>query len=139
MSKISRALEELKSRSMAPSKDDAGEQFKTFEAASRELSQLTRKIGENIVNLTSDEARTEPFTLQEILDNMSETLAAFVPPTDGATESNDPIILLLNKLRDLAGQLDGLDSISSNLSRIVEFERGAFPWIARSEELKYQA
>ncbi|KAJ5221032.1 uncharacterized protein N7469_009919 [Penicillium citrinum] len=136
MSKISRALEELKSRSMAPPKDDAEQPFKSFEASSRELSQLTRQLGENIVNLTSDEGRTERFSLQEILDNMSQTLAALVPSTDGPTEANDPIILLLNKLRDLAGQLDALDSISSNLSRIVEFERGPFPWIARSEELK---
>lgn len=134
--KISRALEELRSRSMAPLREDADESFKSFETASRELSGATRKLGENIVSLTSDESRTEPFTLQELVDNMSQSLAASLPSTEEPTESNDPILLLLNKLRDLAGQLDGLDSISSNLSRTVEFERGAFPWIARAAELK---
>lgn len=136
MGKISRALEDLRSRSMAPSREDADEPFKNFETASRELSQLVRKLGENVVNLISDEGRTEPFTLQEILGSMSQTFTAFASSTDGSEDSNDPIILLLNMLRDLGGQLDGLDSISSNLSRAAEFERGAFPWIARAEELK---
>ncbi|KAJ5387498.1 hypothetical protein N7509_010039 [Penicillium cosmopolitanum] len=134
--KISRALEELRSRSMAPLREDADEPFKNYETATRELSQLTRKLAHNIVVLTSDESRTEPFALQEILDSMALSFAGIVVSEDGPQDPNDPILLLLNKLRDLGGQLDGLDSISSNLSRTVEFERGAFPWIARAEELK---
>jgi dynactin 1 len=121
---------------MAPSRDEADGPFKNVETFTRELSEMTRKLGYNVVNLISDEGRTEPFTLQEILDSMSQTFAAVAPSTGDSNESNDPILLLLNKLRDLGGQLDELDSISSNLSRTVEFERGAFPWIARAEELK---
>ncbi|KAJ5755471.1 hypothetical protein N7533_005014 [Penicillium manginii] len=134
--KISRALEDLRSRSMAPVREDADEIFKNYEGATRELSQMTRKLAHGIVVLTSDESRTEPFALQEILDSMAQSLAGIVTSEDGAQDPKDPILLLLNRLRDLGGQLDGLDSISSNLSRTVEFERGAFPWIARAEELK---
>ncbi|KAJ5647070.1 hypothetical protein N7490_003442 [Penicillium lividum] len=135
MSKIHRALEHLRSRSLVLS-EQANEPFKTTEDCARGLSELARKLGEAVLSLTSDEGRAEPYTLQEILDSMSQVSTAFVQGSDNPTEGNDPLSLLVNKLRDLASQLDELDSISTDLSRTTEFERGPLPWIARAEELK---
>lgn len=134
MGKISRSLEDLRSRSLAPSKE-ADEPFKKAEDTTRGLSEFARQLGENILLLTtSDEGRTEPFTLEEILESMSQVSAPFTDPE--SSESNDSLSLLVNHLRDMSGQLEELDSISSDLSRTTEFERRAFPWITRSEELK---
>ncbi|KAJ5923675.1 hypothetical protein N7454_008920 [Penicillium verhagenii] len=135
MGKIYRAVEDLRSRSLVLS-EQADEPFKKTEVFTRGLSELARKLGEAVLSLTSDEGRVEPYTLQEILDSMSQAATAFLQGSDTPTEGNDPLVLLLNKLRDLTSQLDELDSISSDLSRTTEFERGAFPWIARAAELK---
>ncbi|KAJ6008372.1 hypothetical protein N7540_012348 [Penicillium herquei] len=135
MGKIYRALEDLRSRSLALSKQ-ADEPFKQTEAFTHELSELSRKLGGAVLSLTSDEGRVEPYTLKEMLDSMSQACAEFTQGSESPVESNDPFSLLLNKLRALAGQMDELDSISTDLSRTSEFERGAFPWIARADELK---
>lgn len=135
MGKIYRAVEDLRSRSLALS-DKADEPFKNAETFTRDLSDLTRKLGEGVVGLISEEGREEPATLEDILDSMSRTAAAFAQDTESATEANDPVSLLSNKLRDLTVQLDELDGISNDLSQTAEFERGAFPWIARADELK---
>jgi dynactin 1 len=135
MGKISRSLEDLRTRSLALSQD-AEEPFRKTEAYTKGLSELTRKLGENVANLTSDEGRTDPYTLEEILESMSLTFGDSVQSADGRSENNDPISLMSNKLRDVGSQLDELDTISTDLSRTAEFERGANPWIARSEELK---
>ncbi|KAJ6073186.1 hypothetical protein N7467_011271 [Penicillium canescens] len=135
MGKISRSLDDLQSRSLALPKE-ADEPFKNAETSTKQLSEFTRALGENIVSLTSDEGRTEAFSLEEILDCLSQASASFASSSETSEESNDPVSLLLNKLRDLSGQFEELDHISSDLSRTTEFERGANPWIARAEELK---
>ncbi|KAJ5292720.1 uncharacterized protein N7443_008673 [Penicillium atrosanguineum] len=135
LGKISRSLEDLRTRSLALSRD-ADEPFRKTEKCTQGLSDLTRKLGENVTNLTSDEGRTDLYTLQEILESMSLAFTDSVPSADSISENSDPVSLLINKLRDIGSQLDELDSISSDLSRTAEFERGANPWIARSEELK---
>ncbi|KAJ5093606.1 hypothetical protein N7456_009467 [Penicillium angulare] len=135
MGKISRALEDLRARSLVLPQQ-ADEPFQKTEIFTRELSELSRKLGEAVVNLTSDDGRVEPYTLQEILDSMSQASTAFAQGSENANENSDPLSLLVNKLRELGGQLDELDAISTDLSRATEFERGAHPWTARSEELK---
>jgi dynactin 1 len=135
MGKISRSLDDLQSRSLALPKE-ADEPFRNAEISAKQLSEFARALGENIVGLTSDEGRTEAFSLEEIIDCLSQVSASFVPSSESPEESNDPVSLLLSKLRDLNGQFEELDHISSDLSRTTEFERGANPWIARAEELK---
>ncbi|KAJ5584384.1 uncharacterized protein N7459_004184 [Penicillium hispanicum] len=135
MGKICRAVEDLRSRSLALSKD-SDEPFRKTEGSTRVLSDLSRKLGESVLALTSDEGRTEPYTPEEILESMSQASTAFVQSSDAPSENNDPITLLVSKLRDVGNHLDELDPVASDLSRTTEFERGAFPWIARAEELK---
>ncbi|KAJ5679206.1 hypothetical protein N7462_007450 [Penicillium macrosclerotiorum] len=135
MGKICRALDDLRSRSLALSQD-SDEPFKKIEIFTKTLSELARKLGGNIVTLTSDESRTEPYTLHEVLETMSQAMATASQSSEGSTESDDPLSSLINKLREIGAYIEELDSISADLSRTIEFERGAFPWISRSEELK---
>ncbi|KAJ5173435.1 Dynein associated protein [Penicillium capsulatum] len=135
MGKVGRSLEDLRSRSLALSKE-ADEPFITIERSTRGLAQLTRSLGESMLRLTSDEARNEPYTLEEILDTMSQVVSASGQAFDPPPESNEPISFLISRIRDIACQLDQLDSIASDLSRTSEFERAPVPWIARSAELK---
>lgn len=133
--KIYRAVEDLRSRSLALTTDSITP-FKNTESSTRQLSDLSRKLGESILAVTSDEGRTEPYTLEELLEGMSEASTAFLQSSDAPTQSLDPITSLINLLRDVGSQLEELDAVASDLSRTTEFERGAFPWIARAEELK---
>lgn len=132
--KVGRSLEDLRSRSLALSQEADGP-FRKIETSTCELAHLTRGLGENMLRLTSDEARNEPYTLKEVLDAMSQAISTSKQPLD-PPEPDDPISLLCGRLRDIASQLDQLDSVASDLSRTFEFERGGFPWIARSAELK---
>ncbi|CAI7585110.1 unnamed protein product [Penicillium bialowiezense] len=134
MGKISRALDDLRSRSLALSKE-SDEPFKKVEQDTRDLLDFARKVGESLVILTSDEGRIETYSPQEVLDSMSQAAVPFASP-ENPEDSNDPVSLLFTKLRAIGEQFEELASISSDLSRTTEFERGAFPWIARSAELK---
>ncbi|KAJ5129777.1 uncharacterized protein N7515_005816 [Penicillium bovifimosum] len=135
MGKICRSLDDLRSRSLALPKE-ADEPFKRIESETKRLSEFARKLGENLVILTSDEGRTEPFTPEEILSCMSQVSASFISSTENADETNDPVSVLFTKLREVGDQFEDLDSTSSDLSHTTEFERGAFPWVARAAELK---
>lgn len=134
MGKISRALDDLRSRSLALS-NESDEPFKKVEQDTKHLLNFARKIGESLSSLTSDEARTEPFSPQEILDSISQVAVSFASP-ETPDDSNDPVSLLFVRLREIGEQLEELAYISSDLSRTTEFERGAHPWIARAAELK---
>ncbi|KAJ5189169.1 Dynein associated protein [Penicillium cf. griseofulvum] len=135
MGKVSRSLDDLRSRSLALPKE-ADEPFKKIENETRQLSELARKLGENLVILTSDEGRTEPFSPAEILDCMSQAVVSFASSSETSDKSNDPVSLLFTRLREVGDQFEALDSISSDLSHTTEFERAAFPWVARAAELK---
>lgn len=135
MGKIYRSVDELRSRSLALPIDTAGP-FNKAEEATKELSELSRQLGENILLLVTEEGRTEPFTLEEALNNMSQTSIAFVQSAEPGTENDDAMSALVNRLRSIAGYLEELDSVSSDLSITSEFEKRAHPWIARAEELK---
>ncbi|KAF7182186.1 hypothetical protein CNMCM7691_001665 [Aspergillus felis] len=135
LGKVYRALEDLRSRSLSLSQDVAGP-FKSAEEAAKELSALARQLGENLAILISDEARTEPLTIEEASKTMSETSTAHCQPSETGSESNDTMFLLYNRLRTLGGLLEELDAVSSDLSITTEFERRPAPWIARAAEIK---
>jgi dynactin 1 len=135
MGKISRSLDDLRARSLALPKE-ADAPFRKIENETKQLSEFARKLGESLVILTSDEGRTEPFTPEEILGCMSQVSASFISSSGNPDETNDPVSVLFTRLREVGDQFEELDSISSDLSRTTEFERGAFPWVARAAELK---
>lgn len=133
--KIVRSLDELKSRSLALS-DDAGPSFEKAERATKDLSDFARQLGENILELTSEEGRVEPFTYAEILDNMSQTTTSLFQPSGVDKESSDALSYFMTKIRALGTLLEDLNSLSTDLSKVTEFERHQAPWIGRSKELK---
>ncbi|GLB06635.1 hypothetical protein AtubIFM57258_001946 [Aspergillus tubingensis] len=135
MGKINRSLEDLRSRSLALSQDVVGP-FKQAEEAAKDLSDLTRQIGENIVFLIIDESRTQPLSLEEALNTMSQISTLYAQPSETGSESSDTMFLIGNRLRSLGGLLEELDSITSDLSITTEFERRPSPWTVRSAELK---
>ncbi|OJJ96503.1 hypothetical protein ASPACDRAFT_63424 [Aspergillus aculeatus ATCC 16872] len=135
MGKIYRSLEELRSRSLALSPDVAGP-FKQAEEAAKDLSALTRQLGETIVIIIIDESRTEPLSLEEALKTMSQISTLYAQPSETGSESSDATSLISNRLRSLGGFLEELDSITSDLSITSEFEKRPSPWTIRAEELK---
>ncbi|KAE8355271.1 dynein associated protein-domain-containing protein [Aspergillus coremiiformis] len=135
MGKVHKALEDLRSRSLALSHDVAGP-FKKTEEAAKELSELTRHLGENVALLISDESRTELLTLEEATKSMSQVSTLYAQPSESGSECSDTMSFIANRLRSLGGSLDELDSISSDLSITSEFERLPSPWIVRASELK---
>ncbi|PLB55795.1 dynactin [Aspergillus steynii IBT 23096] len=135
MGKVNRSLEDLRSRSLSLSQDVSGP-FKKTEEAAKELAELTRHLGENIVHLLSDESRTEPLSLEEASRNMSQISTLYAGPSESGSESSDTMSFIFNRLRSLGGNLEELESISSDLSITSEFEKHPNPWIARAAELK---
>ncbi|KAL5001264.1 dynein associated protein-domain-containing protein [Aspergillus recurvatus] len=130
--KINRAIDDLRSRSLVLSHDACGP-FKQAEDAAKDLSSLSRQMGENIVLLLTDDSRAEPISLQEVLRNMSQISALY---QSEAAENNEGMSLIFTMLRSLSGTLEELGSISSDLSITSEFEKRPSPWIARAAELK---
>ncbi|KAL2825200.1 dynein associated protein-domain-containing protein [Aspergillus cavernicola] len=135
MGKINRAVDDLRSRSLALSQDACGP-FKQAEDSAKDLSSLSRQLGENIVVLFSDESRAEPLSLPEIVKNMSQISALYAQSSEGGNEDNDAMSFIFTMLHGLGGTLEELGSISSDLSITSEFEKRPSPWIARSAELK---
>ncbi|KAB8235503.1 putative dynactin [Aspergillus alliaceus] len=135
MGKVHKALEDLRSRSLALSSDVAGP-FKKTEEAAKDLSVLARHLGESIALIVSDESRTEPLTLEEATRNMSQVSTLYARPSESGSECSDTMSFIANRLRSLGGSLEELDSISTDLSITSEFERLPSPWIVRASELK---
>ncbi|KAL4803491.1 dynein associated protein-domain-containing protein [Aspergillus unguis] len=129
--KINRAVDDLRSRSLALSQDACGP-FKQAEDAAKDISSLARQMGENIVVLFSDESRAEPLSLQEVLTSMSQISTMY--QSEGG--ESDGMSTIFAMLRSLSGTLEELGSISSDLSITTEFEKRPSPWISRSAELK---
>jgi dynactin 1 len=133
--KVTRSLEELRSRSLCLTKACAAP-FEKTERAAKDLSELVRLLGQGIVVITSDEGRAEPITYSEILASMSQTAVSLFQPSGTTSDANDALALVGNKLRTLAGYLEDIAAASSDLSQTVEFERQPAPWISRAKELK---
>ncbi|OAX81109.1 hypothetical protein ACJ72_04554 [Emergomyces africanus] len=135
--KITRYLDDLKSRCLALTGDSA-DPFEKCEGAAKELAELARQLGENIVSLTEEEGRIEPVTYAEIAANMSQTAMSLLQPSAAAVESedNNALSIVAYKLRILGSYLEEASNASSDLTRTVEFERHPAPWTLRAQELK---
>ncbi|KAL2811042.1 dynein associated protein-domain-containing protein [Aspergillus granulosus] len=134
MGKIRRAVSDLQARSLALSHDACGI-FKQAEESAKDLSSLSRQLGENIAVLFSDESRAGPITLPEILSNMSQ-ISNLYQSSEVGSENTDAMSSIFTMLHGLSGTLEELGSVSSDLSITSEFEKRPSPWIARAAELK---
>ncbi|KAL2851993.1 dynein associated protein-domain-containing protein [Aspergillus pseudoustus] len=134
MGKIRRAVSDLQARSLALAQDACGP-FKQAEVSAKDLSTLSRQLGESIAVLFSDESRAEPIALPEILTSMSQ-ISNLYQSSDAGSESTDAMSSIFTMLHGVSGTLEELGSISSDLSITSEFEKRPSPWIARAAELK---
>ncbi|KAH0562008.1 hypothetical protein GP486_003290 [Trichoglossum hirsutum] len=128
--KILKSLDDLKSRSLSLMPDTLST-FEQCENAAREVAFYSRRLGENLFKLLSEEGRTDQFTYDEILENMGSTTEAVL----GAGE-NDAFAAFNSRLRSLTNILLELGSLASDLEMTVEFERSLAPWVTRAHELK---
>lgn len=129
--KVVRAVEELKTRSLALP-FDSRDSFEHVEASTKELASLARKIG-NILHslLTQDEGRTEPFTHADI----QNTIHQAVLETTSISES-DIFAAYQSKLRAVLSDICELIAATDDLGHTQEFDVSAAPWKLRSQELK---
>lgn len=135
MSKVTRSLDELTERSLALS-EACGESFEKAEQAAKELSELARGFGADILQLLGEEGRLEPMTYPEVVATMSRTVASILQPSSGEFDGGDALSFFGAKLGKLGGHVEETSSLSSDLSQTVEFERRQSPWIARAKELR---
>ncbi|KAH9898697.1 CAP-Gly domain-containing protein [Xylariomycetidae sp. FL2044] len=130
VSKAVRSLEDLRARSLALTPDTA-EVFEQCETASRELAEMSRKIGSDLHALMAEEGRAEPYTYSEVQSTVHRTVM-----TAFSSAETDLFSTYLSKLRVLAGQVSDLAAVCADLSQTQEFERNPAPWTLRAQELK---
>ncbi|EEQ30676.1 hypothetical protein McanMca71_000633 [Microsporum canis] len=134
-SKVTRSLEELRTRSLALT-EECKETFESTEQAAKETSALTQLIGNSFLRLIDDDDRTEPFTYPEVLTGMADAISSIPGGSPGESVTSDALAVIANKLRLLTGYVDETSNLSSDLSQTVEFDRRQSPWVARSKMLK---
>ena len=128
--KVVRALDELKSRSLSLGVETL-ESFVQCGEAAEELAMYARTIGLDLFQFLSEEGRREPFTNSEVQTKMYQTTSSLF----GVAET-DLFATFNSKLRKLISSLLDLGSLTSDLEMTVEFERSPAPWLLRSQELK---
>lgn len=131
--KVARALEDLKTRSLSLP-EDTFSSFETSEQAAKRLADLSKNIGDDVVQKVGEEGRTEPLTYHDFLGCMVRNLSS--NGTSNEAESNDAIIIFTNGLKDLSTQLEELTNLAGDLSITTEFERRTAPWIERAQHLE---
>ncbi|KAM0427019.1 hypothetical protein ACHAPT_007917 [Fusarium lateritium] len=129
--KAVRALEDLRTRSLSVL-PDTSEAFEQCCEATQELADLARQIGLGLHQLlTSDEARTEPFTYVEVQSTVHKTVLAV-----STSNESDLFSSYLAKLRTVTTQITDLASLATDLDQVQEFDVAPAPWRLRSQELK---
>lgn len=133
--KVGRALQDLRSRSLALSGDHLGA-FENAERAGREIAEFSRRLGEDVLAALNEEGRSEEYALAEVHKIMSTSTISFFQRSAIQPSTEDALSILTAKIRSLYTQLEELTSLSSDLSRAMEFERQPAPWFLRAQELK---
>jgi dynactin 1 len=128
--KAVRGLEDLKSRSLSLTHDTA-DAFHECEAAVAELDLFTRRAGEELYALLSEETRTEPFTHDDVRDAIARVTQAVFNQSE-----SDPFTVFASKLHLVTDRVADLAATATDLDLTAEFERRPAPWIVRAEELK---
>ncbi|TDZ23156.1 Dynactin, 150 kDa isoform [Colletotrichum orbiculare MAFF 240422] len=128
--KAVRALQDLKSRSLALPQETKESFEQSLDAASQ-LSALAREIGSDLHLLLHEEGRAEAYTYREVQDAIAKATVKVV-----SSSESDLFSAYLSRLRTLTSQISDLAALSSDLSQTQEFEVSAAPWKLRSQDLK---
>lgn len=129
--KVVRAVEELKTRSLALPVDSR-DSFEHVEASTKELASLARKIGNSLHSLlTQDEGRTEPFSHADIQNTIHQAVLEAT-----SIGESDIFAVYQSKLRAVLSDIGDLVSATEDLGHTQEFDVNPAPWKLRSQELK---
>lgn len=128
--KAVREIEDLRARSLSLVPDTI-ESFEQCEAATRQLAEYTRHVGNDLFTVLHEEGRAEPYTYVEVQSTIYQTTSNTL-----SADESDLFSTYNNKLKLLNNQLIDLSTLTSDLEMTQEFERATAPWILRSEELK---
>jgi dynactin 1 len=111
--------------------------FLQVENAAKELTYLVRRSGEAVLSQASGTERTQPFTICEILDVITNSVKAFVSPGSAVQyDGGDGISYIGTVVQQLHANIDQMQYTAADLSNTAEFEKRPAPWIIRSKEVK---
>ena len=129
-SKVARALEDLKARSLSLA-PDTSEAFDLCETGTQELVDMARRIGLELHQLLHEEGRTEPYTYAEV-----QACVQKLAQTVFNSSESDLFSTYMTKLRVVTSQISDMAALAGDLNQTQEFERTPTPWLLRSRELK---
>ncbi|KAK1826324.1 dynactin subunit 1 [Podospora conica] len=129
-SKVARALEDLKARSLSLT-PDTSEAFDLCETGTQELVDMARRIGLELHQLLHEEGRTEPYTYAEV-----QTCVQKLAQTVFNSSESDLFSTYLTKLRVVTSQISDMAALAGDLNQTQEFDSTPHPWLLRSRELK---
>ncbi|KAF1808791.1 hypothetical protein P152DRAFT_443203 [Eremomyces bilateralis CBS 781.70] len=134
VSKVVRALQDLKARSLSLKPDSTELLFSKSESATSAISKYAQQLGHSASSLLHVEGRTEPLHFSDVASLMRKTAASFYAlSTESA--SDNPLQPIISNLRTLVDSLSTLSPLATDLSQADEFERPSPPWVLRSNEL----
>ena len=129
-SKVVRALEDLKTRSLSLA-PDTFEAFEQCESVTQELADIARRVGLEVHQFLHEEGRPEPYTYAEV----QSCIFKLAQSAFNSSES-DLFSTYMTKLRLATNQISDIAALSTDLTQAQEFDRSPAPWILRSRELK---
>lgn len=127
--KTVKSLEDLRSRSLSL-KPDTWPAFERCEIAAKELSEYTRKLGEDAFSLIHDEGGDSQPTFSDVSATLRRTTESTFDTTEPA-----PLHVFASKLRVVSESLAALHTTSTDLTQAIEFERAPPPWVLHSQQL----
>lgn len=129
--RVIHSISELKARSMSVVMDTS-EAFEHCKNSTMSLAALARQLGEHILAMVASEIE-EDVTSRT---NLRNAFSNFKSPILEETTTQSPLPAMDSRLRIITTQLSSLTSITSDLHKTAEFERGQAPWIIRANALK---
>jgi dynactin 1 len=128
--KIHRALQDMKSRSLSLSPTTIT-QFDKCSSIADDLFVFARDLGTVIKDISNVEDREEPVTFDELLSAMRSATSNHFE-----VSRSDVFSPMQSKLRALVENLSELSGMSSDFTKMTEFEKPPPPWVLRSREVQ---
>jgi dynactin 1 len=111
--------------------------FLQVENAAKELAHLIRRTGEAVLSQANAAETTQPFTISEILDVITNSVKTFVRPGPTVqSDGGDGISHIGTVVQQLHANIDQMQYSAADLSNTAEFEKHPAPWVIRSKEVK---
>ncbi|KAJ4513702.1 hypothetical protein HRR83_005152 [Exophiala dermatitidis] len=136
--KISQTLEDLQARSMCMG-EATWSAFAEAEACAENLSRLTQRVGNSVLETLNKVERKESVTYPELMETITKAAEEF--QQEHNQHSGGPVDFFdatTKQLQVLQAKVDDLNSRSADHAAAVEFEKLPAPWTVRAKEVKAQ-